>query len=287
MYITPEVADRLLRTAGSSLAAFNQQDAELAPGEIAMTDPGAMLRMQIPVTGTIFGYEDLLETEFTELETIIGYIPGTGADEMLAPGEPMSNQAIIVSAYYDGVGMGLDGTLYPGANDNASGVATMLEIARVLQAADYEPKRTVVFIAWPEGERYQGLSLTDAMNATTYMRNLIPEAVIELSGVGAGTGESIFLAEGTSFRLTQLFQEAANRVGSSTTTRGRGPHYGIPQYLGFGGRSALSAYVHWDGADDTAHTLEDTIAAIDPEKLDQVGQTTLLAVTVLSRERDY
>ena len=105
--------------------------------------------------------------------------------------------------------------------------------------------------------------------------------MIELSGVGAGTGESIFLAEGTSFRLTQLFQESAGRVGSSTTTRGRGPHYGIPQYLGFGGRSALSAYVHWDGADDTAHTLEDTIAAIDPEKLDQVGQTTLL--TVLTR----
>jgi hypothetical protein len=51
------------------------------------------------------------------------------------------------------------------------------------------------------------------------------------------------------------------QVGSSTTTRGRGPHHGLPQYLG------LSAYVHWDGADRTAHTLEDTIAAIDPAKL--------------------
>jgi len=55
----------------------------------------------------------------------------------------------------------------------------------------------------------------------------------------------------------------------------------------YGGRSALTAYVSWDGSDRTAHTAEDTFEAIDPEKLGQVGQTTLLAVTVLSRELDY
>ena len=78
-----------------------------------MTDPGATLRMHIPVTGTVYNYADLSEMEFSELDTLLGYIPGSGADEMLAPGEPMSNQAIIVSAYYDGVGMGLEGRSIP------------------------------------------------------------------------------------------------------------------------------------------------------------------------------
>jgi hypothetical protein len=111
--------------------------------------------------------------------------------------------------------------------------------------------------------------------------------VIELSGVGAGTGEGIALEQGSSYRLVQLFQKAAGRLGVSTTTRGRGPHYGIYTKPGYGGRSALTAYVSWDGSDRTAHTVEDTFEALDPKKLEQVGQTTLLALTVLSRELDY
>jgi hypothetical protein len=56
---------------------------------------------------------------------------------------------------------------------------------------------------------------------------------------------------------------------------------------GYGGRSALTAYVSWDGSDRTAHTTGDTFETIDPKKLEQAGQTTLLALTVLSREMDY
>ncbi|MCK4450368.1 MAG: hypothetical protein KAX26_07225, partial [Anaerolineae bacterium] len=83
------------------------------------------------------------------------------------------------------------------------------------------------------------------------------------------------------------FQKAAGRLGISTTTRGRGPHYGMSAAPGFGERSALTAYVSWDGSDRTAHTPEDTVEAIDPQKLEQVGQTTLLTLTVLSREVEY
>jgi Zn-dependent M28 family amino/carboxypeptidase len=163
----------------------------------------------------------------------------------------------------------------------------MLEIARVLKEAPYPPKRTVVFVAWPDGERYEGLSVSNAMNARAGLRSLNVEVVLELSGVGAGTGKEIALGQGSSYRLVQLFQEAADRVGASTTTRGRGPHYGMDVDLGYGGRSAMTVYVSWDGSDQTAHTVEDTCEAIDPKKLEQVGETTLLALTALSRELEY
>jgi len=286
MFITPEVAERLLATAGSSLGGLEEMAAGLQPGEVALTDSGVTVRLEM-----------VMDDSLTTHPTVVGYIPGTGAameagpetpmPNQLRPETPMSNQVIIVSAYYDGLGMGLDGTLYPGANDNASGVATMLEIARVLKEAPYPPKRTVLFVAWPDGERYEGLSVSNVMNGKAYFRSLTAEAVIELSGVGAGTGEAIALGQGSSYRLVQLFQKAADRVGASTTTRGRGPHYGIPTDLGYGGRSALTAYVSWDGSDRTAHTVEDTFEGIDPQKLEQVGQTTLLALTVLNREVEY
>jgi peptide/nickel transport system permease protein len=289
MYITPEVADRLLSTAGSSLADLDSLAADLSPGEIALTDPGVAVHLETVLEGdfdSIWG--TLSEVEFGMHSTIVGVIPGSGAKVEAAPGMPLSSQAIIVSAYYDGVGIGVDGELYPGANDNASGVATMLEIARILmEDPAHPPKRTVVFVAWPDGQRYEGLSVTNAMNGRASTRALNVEAVIELSGVGAGVGKEIALEQGSSYRLVQLFQDAAGRVGASVTTRGRGPHYGMPVGPGFGGRSALTAYVSWDGSDRTAHTVEDTFEAIDPDKLEQVGQTTLLALTVLSRELEY
>lgn len=287
MYITPQVAERLLATAGSSLAQLESLATSLQPGEVALTDPGATVRLETVLEGDFVSYEDLPGWEFDMHSTVIGVIPGTGAKMEAAPGILLSDQAIIVSAYYDGVGVGIDGTLYPGANDNASGVATMLEMARVLTASPHPPKRTVVFVAWPDGERYERLSVSNVMNARISLRSLSVEAVIELSGVGAGAGKDIVLGQGSSFRLVQLFQKAADRVGASTTTRGRGPHYGIAAGPGYGGRSALTAYVSWDGSDRTAHTPEDTFEAIDRQKLEQVGETTLLALTVLSREWEY
>ncbi len=163
----------------------------------------------------------------------------------------------------------------------------MLEMARVLKQGAYQPKKTIVFVAWTEGERTEGLSVSNIMSAKIGFGSLAIEAVIELSGVGAGDGSGIALAQGTSYRLVQLFQDAAGRLGVATTTRGRGPHFGMPVQAGFGGRSALSAYVSWDGSDRNVHTTADVAQAISPDKLTWVGQTTLLAVTVLSREVSY
>lgn len=279
MYVTPQVAERLLATAGSSLTELDRVAAELQPGEVAVTDAGASVHLETPLTMS----DDLNEQYYD----VVGFIPGIGSHTGEALGMGMDSQVIMVSAYYDGLGVGPDGTFYPGANDNASGVAAMLELARVLKEAPYQPKRTVVFVAWAGGERSEGLSVSNMMDAKIGFRSLTVEAVIELSGVGAGEGNGIALGPGSSFRLVQLFQEAAERLGVSTTTRGRGPHYGFPIEAGFGGRSALTAYLSWDGSDRMAHTPADTFETIDAEKLQKVGQTTLLALTVLSREVDY
>jgi hypothetical protein len=279
MFITSEVAERLLATAGSGLAQLEEMAAGLQPGEVALTGAGATARLE-----TIVTMSEYLDENYYH---VIGFIPGTGAVMGAGRGMGLDNQVIMVSAYYDGLGVGPDGTLYPGANDNGSGVAAMLEMARVLKEGPYPPKRTVVFVAWPGSERNESLSVSNVMNAKLGFRSLAVEAVIELSGVGAGDGKAIALGQGSSFRLVQLFQKAASRLGVSTTTRGRGPHYGMSAAPGFGERSALTAYVSWDGSDRTAHTPEDTFEAIDPNKLEQVGQTTLLALTVLSREVEY
>ena len=116
----------------------------------------------------------------------------------------MDEQVIIVSAYYDGVGTDPLGVIYPGANDNASGVATMLELARLLKTSSYQPDKTVLFVAWTGGERQEGLSMTNILNARPGAADLTVETVIELSGVGYGTGDAISIGNDSSYRLVQL-----------------------------------------------------------------------------------
>ena len=64
-----------------------------------------------------------------------------------------SDQSVVVTAHYDHLGMGWpspragdEGRLHPGADDNASGVAVLLEVARAMAAAG-APRRTIVFVA--------------------------------------------------------------------------------------------------------------------------------------------
>jgi Zn-dependent M28 family amino/carboxypeptidase len=53
-----------------------------------------------------------------------------------------------VSAHHDGVGTEPRGTVYPAANDNASGLAMTLEMARLLKASPSQPGKAVLLVAW-------------------------------------------------------------------------------------------------------------------------------------------
>ena len=275
MYITPDAADRLLATAGSSLSELDNMAKGLQPGKVALTGVGTKARIKVAAKEPQYPPDNCYN--------VIGFIPGVGSEMGAAKGQGLDDRVIMVSAYYDGLGASPDGTFYPGANDNASGVAAILEMARVLKQSPAQPNKTIVFVAWSGGEQRESLSLANVMNAKAGFGLLRVETVIELSGVGAGDGQGIALGQGSSFQLVQTFQEAAGRLGVATTTRGRRPHFGLYTAPAFGGRSALTAYLSWDGSDRTAHTPDDTFEKIEPDKLRQVGQTALLVVSLLSQ----
>ncbi len=279
LYISRETADELLATAGSSVAALEAMRDSLPRGSIGTTELGAAIRLQVE------GIDD--DPAGSDYIHVLGFIPGTGSLVEQVEGRGLDQKVIIVSAYYDGLGIQPDGVLYPGANDNASGVAMMLEMARLMMASPYQPKKTVVFVAWAGGERREGLSIVEIMNAKIGFSSLTPEAVIELSGVGAGTMDQAAIGEGSSFRLVQLFQDAAAEFDLKTTTRGRGPHFGLLSAAGFGERSAMTIGLSWDGSDQDVHTPRDTPEAIDPQKLEMLGRSATLTLLILSRETVY
>ena len=68
------------------------------------------------------------------------------------PGSETNGPIVLLSAHYDHLGTDKKGKIYPGAADNASGVATLLEVARQLSAAKERPKRTIAFAAFDAEE---------------------------------------------------------------------------------------------------------------------------------------
>jgi hypothetical protein len=81
-----------------------------------------------------------------DLVNVIGYLAGTRPE--------WKTQSAIVSAHYDHLGRGWpdvhtgdEGRVHPGADDNASGVAVLLELARAFAAGE-TPQRNLVFVAF-------------------------------------------------------------------------------------------------------------------------------------------
>jgi hypothetical protein len=89
---------------------------------------------------------DSSKHEKTHGVNVIGYL--IGSDDRL------NDQSVVVGAHYDHLGWGgpfaLDSVhaIHYGADDNASGVAGLLEIAEHLAAQKHRPKRSIVFIAF-------------------------------------------------------------------------------------------------------------------------------------------
>ncbi len=65
----------------------------------------------------------------------------------MLPGSVYPESYILVGAHYDSQNWDCDPLqLSPGADDNATGVATILEIARIMKATNYQPRCSIVFV---------------------------------------------------------------------------------------------------------------------------------------------
>jgi len=94
--------------------------------------------------------EPLFDGEF--LQPIPGKEPGTvqgrNVGARLRGSDPvLRDQWVIVAAHFDHLGV-RRGKLYPGADDNASGVAMMLEVARTFVQASSPPRRSMMFVGF-------------------------------------------------------------------------------------------------------------------------------------------
>ena len=169
---------------------------------------------------------------------IIGILEGTDPT--------LRNEAIVIGAHYDHLGRGgagslaqREGEVHHGADDNASGTAGVIELARMFSTQRPKPRRTIVFAAF-SGEE-EGL-----LGSNYYVNHpVIPlantVAMINMDMIGRmKDGKLVIGGVGTASEWPAMIDRANLLQGLSVTPSSTAhPSGGLPMVVGANGRTVV------------------------------------------------
>lgn len=219
----------------------------------------------------------------------------------------LRDQAVVVGAHLDHLGK-INGIVHPGADDNASGVATLIEIARAFASAEQKPRRTIVFAFWSGeeeghfGSRHYVLNPRWPLVRTAAYLNLdmighpwladeIRKLVVD-SGIAEGDSylakvkPEWFVEPGIPREAPAL--EAALRKSAS----GNGLAMHIDRTDGKQGGSDYRAFARegvpfirfFGNYFPGYHTPDDTREKLDPAQVERVGRFAFATAWILANE---
>lgn len=206
--------------------------------------------------------------EFVQTRNVVGVVPGTDSTQR--------NRYIVIGAHYDHLGWGDRGgnsrnkgerAIHNGADDNASGVAMMLELMRYY--TQYPLPKTLVFVAF-SGEEV-GLCGSQAFLDQFPFPVRQIDAMFNLDMLGNLQDNTLCICgTGTSKEAESMVKEAAKRTDLELTTYPDG--HGPSDHAVFYDRK-IPVFFFSTPPRDTYHTPAD-----DPNTLDYDGMVRLSPV---------
>jgi len=202
--------------------------------------------------------------EEVDTMNVVGFLPGTDPER--------AKKYLIVGGHLDGVGKDPNGTVFPGANDNGSGPAVIIEVARVLAQHRAMLKNSFVFAAF-SGEE-EGLVGSEVFVQNSITKPYRPENVVayinlDMEGCCGGLA-----ASDENFSLHDRLRSAAERLGYDLEYT---PLIGASDHASWLRRRVPAISV---GPTDLGpfHTTGDTPASIDPKRLRESGEVVVQAL---------
>ena len=195
----------------------------------------------------------------TTYKNIVGVIPGN--DPVL------KDEYIIIGAHYDHVGVKND-KIYNGADDNASGTATIIEMARILKARQSQLKRSIIVVAFDAEEK--GLWGSNYLTEQLDLSKIKLMMSIDMVG---------WLHKGKTLRLhgaatikdgkKLLEQEAKKMQMDIDAIKFETSVFGATDTQGFAKKNVPTLYVT-TGLKSPYHKPEDDAELIDYEGMDRI-----------------
>ena len=123
--ISDATAEKLFEDSGSTYAQVKQKG-----------ENGEFVSRELAKQATI---SVKLRRDETTSSNVVAVLEGSDSN--------LKEEAVVLSAHYDAYGVDTDGTIYPGAADNAIGVAKLVAIAEALVKSKARPRRSMIFLA--------------------------------------------------------------------------------------------------------------------------------------------
>lgn len=148
------------------------------------------------------------ELEPRTSKNVIGYIPSV---------DPTNRESILITSHYDGLGIdNILGTIYHGANDNASSTGCMMEVAGNLSEHECLPNVNLVFIAFT-GEEEGLLGSYQYVSDPLFPLGKI-KAVLNSEEIGTFDGENLIGTSKTIYpELSKLIANSAKYLKIKVT----------------------------------------------------------------------
>lgn len=208
-------------------------------------------------------------------------------------GRGEADKNIIICAHYDSIARSTIGWDWqkcpaPGANDNASGVAAMLEIARILKSADMN--YTIRFIAFAGEEQNLWGSRAYAKYALKTKMNIVLVINLDEIGfpdvkpdwkinIGEDQGNHTSHKNADSHKFAQVMKQAA---GDHTSLTGTISDIWNSDHIPFNSAGYAVIGVCQAGKYPYSHKVTDTYANIDIDYVVEVTRMTLATILLLA-----
>ncbi|MGD2163597.1 MAG: M20/M25/M40 family metallo-hydrolase, partial [Anaerolineales bacterium] len=282
LLITESFANRLLKGTGMTVGSLRDQLAGFHRDQILEFSTDT--EVAVEVLGEV--------RERVPVKNVLAYWPGQAATGLTK----LDDRMIVLMAKYDTPTPPPEGEVPPGAVDNASGVAVMLEVIRVMQETNYKPNRTILFVAFSgEGEEAGGSvmvpEVANLLQAKAGFSNAFEiDAIINVRGLSSDSGDALELLTAGSLRLGNLFEDSARRFNVPTVRAGEGLDPSVIYQTGNrydSGEEASRIVVTWQGWKIYSNTMQDSLEAVSAEQLEESGRTLALALMIAGRELRY
>ncbi len=219
-------------------------------------------------THSIFKGNVSLNYKKVKTQNVVGFLSGKSPT--------LKNEYIVIGAHYDHLGFGGKGSgsrkpdslgVHPGADDNASGVAAMLELAAALNKSSSILKRSILFVAF--GAEEMGLIGAKHFVANPPVPLTQIKAMINIDMIGRlKTGGALTIGgTGTAPEISEMLNQIESKYPFSIARQPDG--YGPSDHAAFYS-SGIPVLFFSTGAHEDYHTPEDSW-----EKLNSKGQATI------------
>jgi Zn-dependent M28 family amino/carboxypeptidase len=211
------------------------------------------------------------------MKNVVGVIPGSKQER--------SKESVAIAAHYDHLGLGWPesrdkkkGVVHPGADDNASGVAALIELARVL-AKGPKPDRTIVFAAFTGEEAGKRGSKRYVLNEERWPINHCI-GMVNLDTVGRlGKKKLLVLGAGSAREWVHIFRGAGFVTGVEIETVSEELDSSDQKSFQDAGVPAVQLF---SGPNLDYHRTTDTADKIDPDGLVKVASVAKEVIEYLA-----